>query len=143
VQIAILLVACLGAIGTLYLVSIERSRRHDERTAAKRATITVRFERREAGPSVREFLVIANDGRAEARDIDLVTFNSHVDGRPALDVISDRSLLPIRRLGSGSSVALEVIQDFGGPNAPWSVAVQWTDELGPHVLEDLIVTLNV
>jgi hypothetical protein len=85
--------------------------------------------------------VIENNGLGEARDVDLLKFNSRADGRNARHLLDiDPHVLPVRRIVGGGRVHLPVFLAMEDPGPPWQVEVQWTDGRGPQLLEDLTVT---
>jgi hypothetical protein len=123
-QVVTLVVVVLGAIGTAYLVVIERSRRAEEVRSRKSAAIVVTYEHRASSQPGhgRYDVVIENIGKCEARDVDLLRFNSRDDGTNGREIIKDRGLLPIRRLSPGARVSLMAIPSWGSAQA-WHVGV--------------------
>jgi hypothetical protein len=111
-----------------------------EITARNSASIVVSYERSDSTDGKPWFIVIRNNGLAEARDVDLITFNSRADGRNAHELLNVEKVLPIARLGSGAHVSIRVEPNYRDPAPPWQVSVQWSDSLGEHVTEDITVT---
>jgi hypothetical protein len=79
---------------------MERSRRAEEVRARKSAAIVVTYEHQASSQPGhgRYDVVIENIGKCEARDVDLMRFNSRDDGTNGREIIKARGLLPIPRL---------------------------------------------
>jgi hypothetical protein len=145
VTVAILIVAALGAVGTLYLVRIEWTRRRDEVSASKRADVTARcvVTHPPQGSTVEQhYLEIENRGPAIARDVDLVTFASVQDGANVLDHLFMRdTVFPVPSLRPEETVAVEINLHVGSPYAPWRVELRWVDGTGDRA-EEVVVTVR-
>lgn len=143
-SIAILVVAGLGAMGTIYLVSIERARRRDEVRARQRAEVTARCVITKVhvgdGRVDEYYLEVENRGLGDAHDVDLVTFASQQEGRSVLDRLVHReAVFPIQSLRPSESVSVPMTLTIGSPAAPWRAELRWVDGTGPRT-ETVVVT---
>ena len=121
--------AARSAKQTAALVAIERERRDAEDLEQRSARLTVDVERemRESQTGwdrVDTFVVIRNEGRAPARNVQFAS-----DDETGALIAADQ--FPIARLGPGSPVRIITAPSLQDPLV-FDVRLQWDDDAGTH-----------